>query len=189
MEKKTDVRSRYTQGIIKQAYLELLQTKSPKNITVAEICKITEINRGTFYNHFVDIQDVQEHIEDELFAQVEKALNENDASALNLDFYLNAIEIITNNRVLFASVFSNIQGNMFFQKLIDYSKKKYIHDFIASFPDVPQNEIDAMFTYVLHGSLGLISEWFLKNDGSNPNDIAKSICDFNNTIITALKKQ
>ena len=116
-------------------------------------------------------------------------MNENDASALNLDFYLNAIEIINDNRVLFASVFSNIQGNIFFQKLIAYSKEKYIHDFTVSFPDVPQSEIDAMFTYILHGSLGLLSDWFLKNDGSKPNDIAKRICDFNNTIINALKKQ
>lgn len=42
----------------KDTFLELLNQKSFTKITVTEICKNAEINRGTFYLHYYDIHDV-----------------------------------------------------------------------------------------------------------------------------------
>ena len=43
---------------IKDTFLELLNQKSFTKITVTEICKNAEINRGTFNLHYYDIHDV-----------------------------------------------------------------------------------------------------------------------------------
>ena len=56
--KKQDRRTRYTRQTIKDTFLELLKQKSFTKITVTEICKNAEINRGTFYLHYYDIYDV-----------------------------------------------------------------------------------------------------------------------------------
>ena len=56
--KKQDRRTRYTRQTIKDTFLELLKQKSFTKITVTEICKNAEINRGTFYLHYYDIHDV-----------------------------------------------------------------------------------------------------------------------------------
>lgn len=42
----------------KDTFLELLKQKSFTKITVTEVCKNAEINRGTFYLHYYDIYDV-----------------------------------------------------------------------------------------------------------------------------------
>ena len=47
--KKQDRRTRYTRQTIKDTFLELLKQKSFTKITVTEVCKNAEINRGTFY--------------------------------------------------------------------------------------------------------------------------------------------
>ena len=47
--RKQDRRTRYTRQTIKDTFLELLNQKSFTKITVTEICKNAEINRGTFY--------------------------------------------------------------------------------------------------------------------------------------------
>ena len=47
--RKQDRRTRYTRQAIKDTFLELLNQKSFTKITVTEICKNAEINRGTFY--------------------------------------------------------------------------------------------------------------------------------------------
>ena len=60
--KKQDRRTRYTRQTIKETFLELLKQKNFTKITVTEICKISEINRGTFYLHYYDIHDVLEDI-------------------------------------------------------------------------------------------------------------------------------
>ena len=60
--RKQDCRTRYTRQAIKETFLELLKQKNFTKITVTEICKISEINRGTFYLHYYDIHDVLEDI-------------------------------------------------------------------------------------------------------------------------------
>ena len=60
--RKQDRRTRYTRQTIKETFLELLKQKNFTKITVTEICKISEINRGTFYLHYYDIHDVLEDI-------------------------------------------------------------------------------------------------------------------------------
>ena len=56
--KVTDRRTRYTRQIIKDSFLDLLKEKPFSKITVTELCRISEINRGTFYLHYYDIDDV-----------------------------------------------------------------------------------------------------------------------------------
>ena len=56
--KVTDRRTRYTRQTIKDSFLTLLEEKPFSKITVTEICRISEINRGTFYLHYYDIDDV-----------------------------------------------------------------------------------------------------------------------------------
>ena len=64
--RKTDVRTIYTKNRIKKIFLELMKKKSFGKITVTELCKYAEINRGTFYLHYMDLYDVLDELEDEL---------------------------------------------------------------------------------------------------------------------------
>ena len=66
--RKQDRRTRYTRQTIKDTFLELLKQKSFTKITVTEICKNAEINRGTFYLHYYDIHDVLSDIFNDMHA-------------------------------------------------------------------------------------------------------------------------
>ena len=48
---KNDLRVRYTQKVIQEAFWKILKEKPLAKITVKEICDLAEINRGTFYKH------------------------------------------------------------------------------------------------------------------------------------------
>ena len=63
-----DRRTRYTRMVIKQALLELVRNKPFEKITVTEICKVSDINRGTFYLHYYDALDVLDDLIQELFS-------------------------------------------------------------------------------------------------------------------------
>ncbi len=62
MEKKEDLRVRKTKRNIKKAFSELLQEKKLEKITVAEIARTAEINKGTFYLHYSDIYDLYQEL-------------------------------------------------------------------------------------------------------------------------------
>lgn len=56
--KKEDLRVRKTKRSIKQTLDTLLQTKPLEKISVTEIARNAEINKGTFYLHYNDIYDL-----------------------------------------------------------------------------------------------------------------------------------
>lgn len=56
--RKTDRRTLYTRMVIQDALLELLAEKDYSDITVADLCRQAEINRGTFYLHYKNITQV-----------------------------------------------------------------------------------------------------------------------------------
>lgn len=108
-EKQENTRIRATQEAIKQAYLRSLQ--SSDKINVAELCRRARVNRGTFYNHFADIADVQETLENELFESVASELKK--SSAFSYEFFLNVLRVIKENTVLVKAVLDNIQNSVF----------------------------------------------------------------------------
>ena len=58
MNVKNNKRRRESQEKIEKAFIELLQTKEIKDITVSEIIQKTQLNRSTFYANYVDIFDL-----------------------------------------------------------------------------------------------------------------------------------
>lgn len=63
-------RTRYTQNVIKNAFLDECKTKPFNKITVKTICEKADINRGTYYLHYKDIYDLAEKLEIEYANQV-----------------------------------------------------------------------------------------------------------------------
>ncbi|MFQ7263102.1 MAG: TetR/AcrR family transcriptional regulator [Lachnospiraceae bacterium] len=61
---KSDARVRYTKMRIKNAFFQLLKEKDFQHITVTEICTLAEINRTTFYKHYLDTKDLLEKLEE-----------------------------------------------------------------------------------------------------------------------------
>lgn len=65
-----DGRVRYTRMVIRQALLSLLKEQAIDKITVADICRLSEINRATFYRHYENQYSVLFSLEDELLGQI-----------------------------------------------------------------------------------------------------------------------
>ena len=57
---KHEITSQNTKRMILDTFLDLLQKKSLSKITISEIVNTCQINRKTFYYHFVDIYDLLE---------------------------------------------------------------------------------------------------------------------------------
>ena len=68
--KKIDRRTRYTRMVIKDALLELLSEKEYADITVADLCRKAEINRGTFYLHYDNLRLVMDELFDDALSSV-----------------------------------------------------------------------------------------------------------------------
>ena len=52
--KRDDRRARYTKMVIHDAFFELLESEGFDKMSVTDICKRADVNRGTFYLHYED---------------------------------------------------------------------------------------------------------------------------------------
>ena len=71
MEKKADRRTLYTRMVIKDALLELLKEKAISVITVTDICRVAEINRGTLYLHYKNISEILDELFDDALKNID----------------------------------------------------------------------------------------------------------------------
>ena len=76
-----------TQRKIQEALLELMKTKKFEVITVSDITSLIDINRSTFYRHYLDKYDVLEKIEDNILLEITDFHNKfiNNLSNKNID--------------------------------------------------------------------------------------------------------
>ena len=66
MNVKNNKRRRESQEKIERAFIELLQTREIKEITVSDLIKMTELNRSTFYANYIDIFDLADKTREKL---------------------------------------------------------------------------------------------------------------------------
>lgn len=68
--KKTDRRTLYTKMVIKDSFLVLSKSVPHNDMTIADICRIAEISRSTFYIHYGNVQDVLLEVIDDALENV-----------------------------------------------------------------------------------------------------------------------
>jgi len=98
---------------IEKAFMELLQQKELSEITVSEICKMTGLNRSTFYANYVDIYDLADKLKKALEDNVAEMYSAEIEQHFNSNDYLRLFRHIYENRIFYQT----------------YIKLGYAHDY------------------------------------------------------------
>lgn len=105
-EKKTDRRTLKTRKAIYNAFMQLVTEKELHKVTVQEISDIADINRATFYKHFLDVYDLYDKLEQETL--IEWGMLVLKLQELRTkDFFDRLVGYVDENRNVFKMVFSS----------------------------------------------------------------------------------
>lgn len=149
-EKREDRRNRYTRMVIKKAYVDLLkQNKNFNEISVAEICRIADINRSTFYIHYLDVYDVLDDLIDEVIERV---------FTNSIVIFKDGIPDLSSGEIIYRDIMKDERLVFLMSKFSDYTP--YIEkasaasaeSIIRSLPNdikLPQEELRAVITSLL----------------------------------------
>ena len=69
-----DRRARRTAVQIKETMYSLMKTKAVHEIKVSEICKLCQINRATFYDHYRDVFDLVQDMEQDMLLVLQELM-------------------------------------------------------------------------------------------------------------------
>ena len=135
MNVKNNKRRKESQEKIERAFVEFLQTREIKDITVSDLIKETGLNRSTFYANYVDIFDL---------ADKTRAKLETDFSNLfaEYDYF--------NDRSGADKMFAHIKENQIFYKT--YFKLCYDDKHLVSIYDPKRAQQEHMDTNIKSSS-------------------------------------
>lgn len=165
-----DKRSLKTRKQLEDVLFDLLKVKDINKITVKEITVLADINRSTFYDHYCDIYDLLESVQNRVLGDIQminksvtiSSLNSGDLNQLSL-----LLEYIKDNKEIF-NILLNGHGNVqFVASLRKVISEKFLKDFIgkSSYPN--KEHYTLVSSFFISGCIGLIQNW-VKNGSQVP---------------------
>ena len=174
--KKEDRRVRRTRKILTQALTELLQQKQAGEITVRELTDLADINRGTFYLYYKDIDDMLGKIQDDMFENLDAifALHGNEeVTAQTKPILLALFHFIEENQEIWRVLLSPHGDMNFLHRLNDVLREKCLHLYLASEPAADDGDFDYRYSFVVFGCAGIIRAWVGRNCTEKPEQMAE----------------
>lgn len=175
---KTDARIKYTKYAIRQAFLELLQKVSIEKITVAEICRLAEINRATFYRYYDNQYDLLSALENEMFDEIKTSsfAYRDDIDTLTEIIFTKFAE----QKDLWILLLSD-HADLGFQKKI-YS---FFDEHFAKTETSKESEL--RYRFLLYGYSGIFDYWAKNGMKESPKEMAGYISKFRHDLTNDLK--
>ena len=175
--KVTDRRTRYTRQTIKDSFLTLLEEKPFSKITVTEICRISEINRGTFYLHYYDTADVLDDILNEILKETTSVIDHVFCPARTSGScsYPFCDHLHSSDRYQALFLDDTISAQVI-EKMAETTKEDYV-TWLMSHSLLTFEEAEAIFYFQMNGCLA-INKVMLRNHCSDWEKIQRAIDQF-----------
>ncbi len=134
MNTPNNKRRRESQEKIEKVFVELLQTKELHQISVTDICKISHLNRSTFYANYLDVYDLANKVKEKLEQEVETLYEDETTNKYNSNNFLKLFHHIKDNQLFYKTYFklgydnehsifkydTNLSKEFFDDKFVEY---------------------------------------------------------------------
>lgn len=173
--KKNDRRTQYTRKVIKEAFLDELSKKKFGKISVTAICQICEINRGTFYLHYYDLDDVLDDVLCDALANTSDVLDQVLCpEKINCTYPF--CEKMQSNQEYRPLFFDEIAASRLIGKLSDLAKEDFVTRLMQS-SILTYEQAEAIFYFQINGCL-TINQMMFKNHCTDWKKIQQTIDGF-----------
>lgn len=187
-------KNRKTRELIQTTIMQLLEKKSFDAVTVGDIAKQANINRGTFYLHFTDKFDLLYQIEQQLFSDVGNHIDKLQSNYSSTDTFEAGQEQLA------AALFGSIKKHSPLLKIFlgDHGRAGFHLRFRAAFSEkvrvnLEKNEsftanldvpMEYFLSFITSAFLGLIEQWVQNDLDKTPDEMTKLYID----IISFIKR-
>lgn len=162
---KQDLRIIKTQDSLRHALLSLLKSKPLESITIAELCRLAKINRGTFYLHYRDVHGVFKHylevIVEDLRLSYEEPYYKTNFIIQNIEAdMIKIFHHVKKYQDFYQIIFDEKMPMMYYYLLFDtvrsFMKESLDVKYLEAEPDI---NIDYLISYQTNAILGILIEW------------------------------
>ncbi len=170
-----DRRTKYTRKVIRDALMELLNTKPYSKISVTEICRLAEINRGTFYIHYYDVDDVLDDILEQSFSDVSGTIDHILCPHKETCTYP-LCQKVQGNSALWPLFMDDTISEKIITRLSQSSKESFV-SYLMRHSDLTFEQAEAIFYFQINGCL-TVNRLMLKNNCRDWHAIQETVDRF-----------
>lgn len=157
-----------TEQRIKSTLLALLEEKEFAKITIGHICARCGINRSSFYLHFLDIYDLMDHIQRDIYQDMVLSFQDAAYDAdhfIRREYLVLILDHVRRNQVFYRAYFSSHHASMDTAANLLY--QNIVHPMFLRMECHPlskeqQRKMKYHFHYFWDGFIGVMRLW-LKN--------------------------
>ncbi|WP_139891846.1 TetR/AcrR family transcriptional regulator [Bacillus sp. D386] len=188
-------KNRKTKQLIQMSFLQILENKPFEQITIGDITKTAQINRGTFYLHYQDKFDLLDQIEQQLFRDLGNHIDELQSRYSSIHTFENGQEQIA------ASLFSSIKMHAPILKIFlsDHGRAGFHIRFRDAFSEkvrlnLEKNDsinarlkapMEYFLSFITSAFLGLVEQWVQNGLDKTPEEMTALYID----IISFIQKK
>ena len=175
MTKKVDLRVQRTKKAILDTFFSLLEEKHFSNITIIDICEKALINRGTFYTHFEDknqllekiIYDMMMNFDDE----VDRVHGDSDMMVYYNDMFDVSLAFINENKHALKILITNADTKLMFNQTHAIIKNNIMKK-VGRLPSTTEGSLEILAEFFAGGLIQTIS-WWVETDCQVPAEKIK----------------
>lgn len=169
-----DRRIKYTKKVIKDTFLNLLEEKDIKKVTVSEICELADVNRATFYRYYLDVYDLLDKIENEFTEELKSALS-NESNYTVSSFSSDLLKVFLENKELVKILFNTNNNIYFLNTFLEIAYEKCKEKWEKDLPNINQEDINYASSFIFNGALGVINYWVQSDFDKDYKEISQII--------------
>ncbi len=174
-------KNRKTKQLIQTSFMNILEKKPFVSITIADITKEAQINRGTFYIHYKDKFDLLDKVEEQLFEDLGNHIDELQTN------YTSNNTFVKGQAQLAEALFSSIKKHSPLLKILlnNHGRAGFHRRFRDTFSEkvrlnLEKNEsinenlkvpMEYFLSFITSAFLGLIEQWVLNGLDKTPEEL------------------
>lgn len=179
-----DARVRYTRMMIEQSFLELLKQKPVSRVTVTELCEKAGINRATFYKHYLDVPDLLEQIEAELFRQIRLAFQTRPTEMKA--FLVEMLQYTYRERDRFYALGGENGDPELMTKTFLICYESAYPLLKENLPQIPEDQRQMLYQFLSQGAGGVLN-WWVRNGMRVPvEEVAQFVLGLSSAAATCV---
>lgn len=165
-----DARIRYTRMMVEASFMKLVEKKHMSKITVTEICNMAQINRATFYRHYLDVPDILDQMEQSLFQSIRNLLSGRTYFELE-SLYADVLHYMKEEGMQYNALATENCDPQFPYKTFQLAQE-------IAFPILKENisypdprKLEMIYQYLSQGCAGILGYWVRNGMKEDPEEI------------------
>ena len=179
---------------LKNEFLIFLSEKPVEKISVSELCRKMNINRSTFYSHYVDIYDLLNSVKEDLLKELDNLSNQiiEDRNRTAETVTKSVFDFIYKNRILLKYEFV-LTKDQEYGDLVNKKVQKLFYDTMSQdyphFKCIDKVELESTLAFLSYGYYAIYRKWLSNDCMDNTNNMAKIAINVTEKCMEAFEEQ